>query len=182
MWKVRLASMPASLRPSRSPTSRTRFSCSSSSLAFARTAIPSTAYSRHRQRYQLREAESFDLLDDVLAGRVRACGRDPKDRLSQYRYKNGYYLFQKYNCEIVVMSVRSEKLDSQEIFEEIVNLLYCYSMKLYRSRRRLRKVIEAIEDDEAGRNTTGLNLLHRSTPCCANSVIVPRTCTTTATT
>ena len=72
-----------------------------------------------------------------------------KDRLSRVGYDLFYYLFQKYNCEIVVMSeVGSEKLDSQEIFEEIVNLLHCYSMKLYSSRRRLRKIKEAIEDDE----------------------------------
>ena len=44
--------------------------------------------------------------------------------------------------------VGSEKLDSQEIFEEIVNLLHCYSMRLYSSRRRMRKIKEAIEDDE----------------------------------
>ena len=72
-----------------------------------------------------------------------------KDRLSRVGYDLFYYLFQKYNCEIVVMSeVGSEKLDSQEIFEEIVNLLHCYSMNLYSSRRRLRKIKEAIEDDE----------------------------------
>ena len=69
------------------------------------------------------------------------------DKLNERR--TGKDMFQKYNCEIVVMSeVGSEKLDSQEIFEEIVNLLHCYSMKLYESRRRLRKIKEAIEDDE----------------------------------
>ena len=69
------------------------------------------------------------------------------DKLNERR--TGTDMFQKYNCEIVVMSeVGSEKLDSQEIFEEIVNLLHCYSMKLYESRRRLRKIKEAIEDDE----------------------------------
>ena len=44
--------------------------------------------------------------------------------------------------------VGSEKLDSQEVFEDTVNLLHCYSMKLYESRRRLQKIKEAIEDDE----------------------------------
>ena len=34
-----------------------------------------------------------------------------------------------------------EKLDSQEIFEEIVSLLHCYSMKLY-SKRRVKKIKE----------------------------------------
>ena len=91
----------------------------------------------------------FDLLDDVLAGRVERVVVTYKDRLSRVGYDLFYYLFQKYNCEIVVMSeVGSETIDSQEIFEEIVNLLHCYSMKLYSSRRRLRKIKEAIEDDE----------------------------------
>ena len=41
--------------------------------------------------------------------------------------------------------VGSSKLDSEEIFEEIVSLLHCYSMKLY-SKRRLDKLKEIIED------------------------------------
>ena len=36
---------------------------------------------------------------------------------------------EKFHCEIVVMSeIGSTKLDSQEIFEEIISLLHCYSM------------------------------------------------------
>jgi predicted site-specific integrase-resolvase len=42
--------------------------------------------------------------------------------------------------------VGSKKLDSQEIFEEIVNLLHCYSMKLYSSRKN-KKIRELIEDE-----------------------------------
>lgn len=42
--------------------------------------------------------------------------------------------------------VSSSKLDSEEIVEEIVSLLHCYSMKLY-SKRRLAKLKEVIEDD-----------------------------------
>ena len=92
---------------------------------------------------------SFDLLDDVLAGRVERVVVTYKDRLSRVGYDLFYYLFQKYNCEIVVMSeVGSETIDSQEIFEEIVSLLHCYSMKLYSSRKRLQKIKEAIADDE----------------------------------
>ena len=37
--------------------------------------------------------------------------------------------------------IGSEKLDSQEVFEEIVAMLNCYSMKLY-SKRRKKKVEE----------------------------------------
>ena len=43
--------------------------------------------------------------------------------------------------------VGSEKLDSQEIFEEIVSLLHCYSMKLY-SRRKVQRIKEILSDDE----------------------------------
>lgn len=40
------------------------------------------------------------------------------------------------NIDIIVINdVGSEKLDSEEIFEEIVSLLHCYSMKLYNKRR-----------------------------------------------
>lgn len=41
------------------------------------------------------------------------------------------HLFEHFGCEIIVMSeIGSTKLDSEEIFEEIISLLHCYSMKL----------------------------------------------------
>lgn len=49
------------------------------------------------------------------------------------------HLFQKYNCELVVMSeIGSEKLDSEEVFEKIVSLLRCYSMKMDSKRKGLK--------------------------------------------
>ena len=43
----------------------------------------------------------------------------------------------KFGTEIVVISeIGSEKLDSQEVFEEIIFFLYCYSMKLYSKRKK----------------------------------------------
>ncbi|NFF71737.1 IS607 family transposase, partial [Clostridium botulinum] len=59
-----------------------------------------------------------------------------------------YYLFKKYHCEIIVMSdVGSEKLDSQEVFEEIVSLLNCYSMKMY-SKRKCNKIKEVLQEED----------------------------------
>ena len=43
--------------------------------------------------------------------------------------------------------IGSTKLDSEEIFEEIVSLLHCYSMKLY-SNRRVKKLKEIIYNDK----------------------------------
>ena len=62
--------------------------------------------------------EFFSMLDDVLAGKVERVVITYKDRLSRVGFDLFLHLFQKYHCEIVVMSeVGSVKLDSQEIFE-----------------------------------------------------------------
>ena len=91
----------------------------------------------------------FEMLDEILEGHVERVVVTYKDRLSRVGFGLFSHLFEKYNCKIVVMSeVGSKKLDSQEIFEEIVNLLHCYSMKLYSNRRRLKKIKEAIDDAE----------------------------------
>ena len=94
----------------------------------------------------------FDMLDDILAGKVNKVIITYKDRLSRVGFELFTYLFQKYGCEIIVIivisEVGSEKLDSQEIFEEIISLLHCYSMKLY-SRKKKKKMKEIIEEDDS---------------------------------
>ena len=75
-----------------------------------------------------------------------------KDRLSRVGFDLFYHLFQKYHCEIIVMSeTGSAKLDSEELFEEIVSLLHCYSMKLY-SKRKAQKIKAVLQEkgDEDG--------------------------------
>lgn len=90
----------------------------------------------------------FKMLDEIIDNKVERVVITYKDRLSRVGFDLFYHLFKKYNCEIVVMSeVGSEKLDSQEIFEEIVSLLHCYSMKLY-SKRKIQKIKEVLSDDE----------------------------------
>lgn len=93
--------------------------------------------------------EFFKMLDDVLAGKVERVVITYKDRLSRVGFELFNHLFKKYHCEIVVMSeVGNEKLDSQEIFEEIVSLLHCYSMKLYSERKiqKIKNILEGVED------------------------------------
>ena len=80
------------------------------------------------------------MLDGIINNKVERVVITYKDRLSRMGFDLFFHLFKKYNCEIVVMSeVGSAKLDSQEIFEEIVSLLHCYSMKLY-SKRKMQKI------------------------------------------
>lgn len=92
--------------------------------------------------------EFFKMLDDVIDGKVERVVITYKDRLSRVGFGLFKHLFDHYHCQITVISeVGSEKLDSQEVFEEIISLLHCYSMKLYSS-RRVQKIKEALSDDE----------------------------------
>ena len=91
----------------------------------------------------------FDLLDEILAGKVNKVIITYKDRLSRVGFELFTYLFKKYGCEIVVISeIGSEKLDREEQFEEIVSLLHCYSMKLY-SKRKAKKIKEILEENDS---------------------------------
>ncbi|MEW6558381.1 MAG: IS607 family transposase [Elusimicrobiota bacterium] len=90
----------------------------------------------------------FELLDEVTNNKVNKVIITYKDRLSRVGFELFKYWFDKYNTEIHVISeVGNKKLDSQEIFEEIVSLLHSYSMKLYSS-RKARKIKELIEEEE----------------------------------
>lgn len=90
----------------------------------------------------------FDLLNEILNRKVKTVIITYKDRLSRVGFNVFKYLFEHFNCEIIVMSeLGSEKLDSQEIFEEIISLLHCYSMKLY-SKRRANKIKEVLSDKD----------------------------------
>lgn len=90
----------------------------------------------------------FILLDEIIAGKVARVVISYKDRLSRVGFELFHHLFLRFNCEIVVMSeVGSTKLDSEEIFEEIVSLLHCYSMKLY-SKKRANRIKEVITSDD----------------------------------
>lgn len=91
----------------------------------------------------------FKLLDEVLDGRVEKVVITYKDRLSRVGFDLFYHLFKKYHCDIIVMSeIGSVKLDSEEVFEETISLLHCYSMKLY-SKRKAKRIKEVLEDDDS---------------------------------
>lgn len=93
----------------------------------------------------------FELLDEVLAGKVKRVVITYKDRISRVGFELFTYLFKKFGCEIIVISeIGSEKLDSEEIFEDIVSLLHSYSMKLYSS-RRVKKIKEILEDNDSAK-------------------------------
>ncbi len=89
----------------------------------------------------------FVLLDEIIDHRVEKVIVAYKDRLSRVGFELFSHLFRQYGTEIVVVSeVGNKKLDSEEIFEEIISLLHCYSMKLY-SKRQNKKLEVEVRDD-----------------------------------
>jgi len=65
-----------------------------------------------------------------------------KYRLSRIGFELFSNLFAKFGTKIIVVSeAGKKKLDSEEIFEEIISLLHCYSMKHY-SKRKNNKSLE----------------------------------------
>ena len=88
----------------------------------------------------------FELLDEIIDHKVERVIIAYKDRLSRVGFDLFYYLFRQFGTEIIIVSeVGSTKLDSEEVFEEIVSLLHCYSMKLYG--KRTKKKIEVALDE-----------------------------------
>ena len=94
--------------------------------------------------------EFFDLLSAILKHEVERVVITYKDRMSRVGFDLFSFLFEQFNTKIIVISeVGNPKLDSEEVFEEIVSLLHCYSMKLY-SRRKRKTVEELIMPSENG--------------------------------
>lgn len=83
------------------------------------------------------------LLDLVETHKIEKVVITHKDRLSRVGFDMFKSLFEKHGCQIIVMSeVENEKTDEQEIFEEIISLLHCFSMRMYSKRRRsIRKIL-----------------------------------------
>lgn len=87
----------------------------------------------------------FKMLDLILQGKVKRVIISHKDRLSRVGFDLFKYLFDKYGTEIIVVSdVVDLKTDEQELFEEIISLLHCFSMRMYSHRRSERKKIEEV--------------------------------------
>lgn len=92
----------------------------------------------------------FKLLDQVLKGEVKEVVITHKDRLSRVGFDLFKYLFDHFNTKIIIVSdEEDEKTDEQELFEEIISLLHCFSMRMYSHRRIERKALEEKLKDES---------------------------------
>lgn len=89
----------------------------------------------------------FYLLDEILAGKVKRVVVTYKDRVSRVGFELFSYLFAKHGCELIIMSeVGSTKLDSKEVFDDVVHFLDSYSLNLS-SKRKNKLIKELLKDD-----------------------------------
>lgn len=83
------------------------------------------------------------MLDLIIEGKVERVVITHQDRLSRVGFELFEYLFRNYNTEIEVISDElNPKTDEQELFEEIISLLHCFSMRDDSHRRKERELIE----------------------------------------
>ena len=93
----------------------------------------------------------FKLLDLVLAGKVERVIITHQDRLSRVGFELFEYLFKNYGTTIETISNElNPKTDEEELFEEIISLLHCFSMREYSHRRVERKLIESTLNQKDG--------------------------------
>ena len=85
------------------------------------------------------------LLNEILDFKVGKLYITYKYRLSRISFDMFKRLFSEFGCEVIVINDTDEKTDETEIFEEIISMLHCFSMRMY-SRRRKRK-LELIKED-----------------------------------
>jgi predicted site-specific integrase-resolvase len=61
------------------------------------------------------------------------------------------YLFSKFGTEIIVANGHAnEKLNSEEIMNEIITLIHCFSTEHY-SKRRVERAIEVLNESDKGK-------------------------------
>lgn len=94
-------------------------------------------YSDIASGLNLDRKEFSKLLDDVTSYKIQTLYVTYKDRLTRLSFDMIKSLFSKFGCEIVVLNeINDSKQIEKEIFEEIISLLHCFSMKMYSKRRK----------------------------------------------
>lgn len=78
----------------------------------------------------------MEMVNHILDNEAEKVVITYKDRLSRVGFDLFKNLFSAFGCNIEVMYESSDKAtDEKEIFEEIISLLHCYSMRMYGKRR-----------------------------------------------
>lgn len=83
----------------------------------------------------------IELLDDVMAHKIDAVYIAYKDRLARLSYDLVSKLFGDYGTKIVIINNSESKSLEQELFEDIMQTIHSFSMKMYSKRRIAKKLL-----------------------------------------
>lgn len=89
------------------------------------------------------------LLNDVVSGEISTVYITYKDRLSRISFNMFENLFSKFGTNIVVINeVNDTQTLENEIVKEIIDLIHCFSMKVYskNKKKHLKKIEEIIKN------------------------------------
>lgn len=83
------------------------------------------------------------MIERVMKHEIKTIFITYKDRFSRVSFDMWKSICDECDCEIKILNTNNN--DEKDIFEDIISLLHCFSMRMY-SKRRKRK-LEIIEDD-----------------------------------
>lgn len=77
------------------------------------------------------------LIEDVIEYKINKIFITYKDRLLRISFDMFKDLFLKFETEIIVLNdIEDSKILEKEIFQEIIDLIHCFAMKMYSNRRK----------------------------------------------
>jgi len=83
------------------------------------------------------------MINRVLKHKIKTIFITYKDRFSRVSFDMWKSICDECDCKIIILN--NPDSDEQEIFEDIISLLHCFSMKMYSKRRK--KKLELIKED-----------------------------------
>ena len=95
----------------------------------------------------------MDLLSDVMDYKIKFVYVSYKDRLARLSYELVTKLFNDYGTKIEIINNCESKSLEQELFEDIMQTIHAFSMKMYSKRRIAKKLLieSKINKDEVNR-------------------------------
>lgn len=82
------------------------------------------------------------LINLVLENKVSNVFISTKDRISRFGYEYLRNIFNKYNCNIVILDNSESKTYEEELTDDLLTIIHHFSMKYYSKRRNLLKNIK----------------------------------------
>ncbi|XNZ32316.1 IS607 family transposase [Helicobacter pylori] len=98
-------------------------------------------YSDIKSKMSLDRKGFMELLNAVMAFKIKAVYISYKDRLARLSYELVEKLFSDYGTKIVIINQCESISLEQELFEDIMQTIHSFSMKMYSKRRIAKKLL-----------------------------------------